>query len=99
MTKVCIPGSVTTIGEHAFSYNTICDLELGVNVTEIHDSAFFNNAWINVDIPDNVTLIGSNAFHQNWYLDTLSISEGAPVDSFAPFPYKADVVVRDELAQ
>ena len=66
-----IPASVTSIGEHAFSYcNSLSNIVIPASVTSIGNSAFSCcNSLSNIVIPASVTSIGNSAFS---YCNSLS---------------------------
>lgn len=60
-----IPGSVTTMGNWAFYYNTLTSVVIPNSVTTIGFQAFSYNALTSVVIPSSVTYIGNGAFKVN----------------------------------
>ena len=63
LTKVELPGSVTTIKDYAFSWNQITSIELPVGVETIGNYAFYNSDINTIGISNSVTTIGNNAFN------------------------------------
>ena len=69
-----IPNSVTAIGKHAFSGNSLTSISIGNNVTSIGDYAFSGCSGLTtVSIGNNVTSIGDHAFASCFGLTTVSI--------------------------
>ena len=66
LNSVTIPGSVTSIGAHAFSgCASLTGVEIGTNVASIGEFAFFQCISLaSVEIGTNVTSIGESAFFQ-----------------------------------
>ncbi|WP_180245621.1 leucine-rich repeat domain-containing protein [Secundilactobacillus silagincola] len=64
---VTIPDTVTSIGQDAFTKNTISSVVLGSGVKTIGQDAFsVNRISDTVTIPDSVISIGVRAFAENW---------------------------------
>ena len=69
-TDIIIPStingkSVTTIENHAFSYNQLTSVVIPNSVTSIGSRAFSSNQLTSVVIPNSVTSIGNSAFNHN----------------------------------
>ena len=65
ITRVVIPNTVTSIGEHAFYDNRLVELVIPSTVKSIGRSAFKNNKLTEVTIPSSVISIGDWAFAGN----------------------------------
>ena len=65
ITRVVIPNTVTSIGEHAFYDNRLVELVIPSTVKSIGRSAFKNNKLTEVTIPSSVISIGGSAFADN----------------------------------
>jgi hypothetical protein len=76
--SVTIPGSVTTIGDEAFSECTgLTSLTIPNGVTEIGESAFAGCTGLqSVTIPSRVTSIGENAFSGCTGLTSITVAAG-----------------------
>jgi hypothetical protein len=73
--RVRIPGSVTSIGEYAFSNTKLTSVDIPGSVTHIGSYAFYKNGLTSVVIPDSVTYIGDGAFSSN-QLTSVTIPDG-----------------------
>ena len=62
LTNVVIRNGVTAIGNYAFSYSNIKEIDIPNTVTNIRTGAFRNSKLANVTIPDSVMNIGDSAF-------------------------------------
>ena len=60
--NIILPKNVTTIGENAFTGNTLTSITIGNGVTSIGDRAFSACNLNSIVIPDNVTKMGKNVF-------------------------------------
>ena len=60
-----IPGSVTTIGAHAFFSDSLKSVDIPNNVQIIENGAFVGNNLTSITIPGSVTSIGDGAFYAN----------------------------------
>ncbi len=70
-----IPTNVQTIGEHAFSYSALEELELPSSLTSIENFAFVGCKQLNViAIPSSVTNLGPGAFQLCQNLSFVSLS-------------------------
>jgi hypothetical protein len=67
LTSVIIPshGGIKVIGERAFAYNQLTEIDIPDSVVSIKSVAFAYNQLSKVTINDNVTSIGSGAFGYN----------------------------------
>ncbi len=77
LTEIRIPGSVTVIGNYAFSGNHnlgILDLSVADHLQIIGEGAFMDDALTGLTIPGSVTTIGSYAFSNNGRIDELDLS-------------------------
>lgn len=74
--SVTIPGSVTSIGEEAFSYCDLTSVIIPEGVTSIGSGAFRNCNLRSVTIPRSVTGIGERAFSNCGELDEIDVAEG-----------------------
>ncbi|HCD08273.1 MAG TPA: hypothetical protein DEQ50_08475, partial [Lactobacillus sp.] len=72
-TSVQINDGITTIGDGAFAYTNLTDLNLTNNTTlkTIGDLAFTSDQIKDLNLPDSVTDIGKNAFEYNNALENL----------------------------
>lgn len=77
---ITIPSGVTTIGNAAFAYNKLKNINFSSSVTTIEDYAFSNNELTNIIIPNTVTSIGGGAFNNNLLIDTQAIVYGRNVN-------------------
>jgi len=74
-----IPEGVTSIGDYAFSQNSLCGITITGGVKSIGKSAFELSRNISyVEIPESVTSIGNNAFELCYRIDAITIN-GTPV--------------------
>jgi len=71
-------GSVTSIGNHVFSYcKSLTSITIPNSVTSIGRKAFQNCTSLeNIDIPDSVTSIDDNAFYSCSSLTSITIPDG-----------------------
>ena len=98
-------GSVTSIGEYAFSYCTSLEsIDIPASVTSIGEYAFLNcSNLMSVDIPNSVTSIGAWAFMwcyslsdvyfentDGWYLEGICIEAEDIADSETAAEYLTD---------
>jgi len=65
LVDIILPGTLTTIGQYAFSYCTgLTKVDIPDSVVELGDAAFYRDtALVSVVIPPNVTKIGGWAFY------------------------------------
>lgn len=72
---IIIPGTVTSIGDRAFIYNTtITSVSIPGSVTSIGEEAFRDCAGlVSISIPDSVTSIGEDAFYDCAGLVSVSV--------------------------
>jgi UDP-N-acetylenolpyruvoylglucosamine reductase len=84
-----IPGSVTSIGEQAFSYcKSLTSVDIPVSVTGIGNNAFLAcSSLTSVIIPDSVTSIGGAAFYGCRSLANVTI--GASVTSIGDQAFRS----------
>jgi hypothetical protein len=73
LTSVTIPGSVTSIGEWAFSACGLSSITIPNGVTNIGDGAFAFCQLTNLTIPDSVPSIGQGTFEDNAKLTNVTI--------------------------
>ena len=74
-TSYTIPSSVLIIGEHAFDYSVLEELELPSSLTSIEDFAFVGCQQLNkMVIPSTVTYLGPGAFQLCQNLSDVSLS-------------------------
>lgn len=77
LTSIEIPGSVKSIGDHAFYYCTRLQTILLENVVTIEDYAFSGSSYLTiVDIPSSVVSIGDYAFASQVNLQNITFHEG-----------------------
>lgn len=76
--RVTLPGSLTAIGDSAFSNcGSLTRLDIPDSVTSIGSFAFSGcSALASVSIPESVSSIGSGAFHECKRLTSVAIPEG-----------------------
>ena len=76
--RVTLPGSLTAIGDNAFSNcGSLTRLDIPDGVTSIGSFAFSGcSALASVSIPESVSSIGSGAFHECKRLTSVAIPEG-----------------------
>ena len=60
--SVTIPNTVTSIGDHAFSYSPIKSISIPSSVGTIEEYAFANTELTSITIPSSVTTIKNGAF-------------------------------------
>jgi hypothetical protein len=65
--NVLIPEGITYIGDHAFAWNKLAQLEIPNTVTYIGNSAFKWNKLVQLELPNTVTYIGDEAFASQYY--------------------------------
>lgn len=68
-----IPGSVTRIGNYAFSTTGLTSLEIPNSVSSIGMSAFASTNLTSVEIPSSITSIGTNPFLNCNTLTTITV--------------------------
>lgn len=74
---IIIPESVTSIGDCAFSYETLTNISLPKNLTSIGKKAFWGCKNLkNIVIPESVTSIGESAFGCCYNLANITIPDG-----------------------
>ena len=66
-----IPNTVTTIGNYAFCYNSLTEIDIPNSVTIIDDYAFSSTGLTSVTIPSSVTAIGKFAFASSSSLENV----------------------------
>ena len=71
-----IPGSVTRIGNYAFSATGLASIEIPDSVTSIGMSAFASTNLTSVEIPSLITSIGTNPFLNCSTLTTITVDSG-----------------------
>ena len=74
-------GSVTSIGDEAFSYcSSLTSIEIPASVTSIGSSAFSGCSKLkSIEIPEGVTSIGEVAFYDCSSLTSITVAEGNTV--------------------
>jgi len=77
-TSYIIPGTVTSIGEDAFSSCALTNIVIQNNVTNIAFGAFQGSSLTSVTIPNRVMNIGSYAFSDCWSLMGTYFQGNAP---------------------
>ncbi len=82
--------SVTSIGDNAFSNNSLTTVTIPNNVTNIGSYAFSNNSLTTVTIPNNVTSIGSYAFAYN-ALTTVTVPDSVTSIGSYAFVYNTSL--------
>ena len=77
ITDLVIPGSVTSIGDYAFSGCTsLTSIEIPDSVTSVGDSAFEGcTSLTSIEIPDSVTSVGDSAFERCTSLTSIEIPD------------------------
>ena len=84
LTSISIPGSVTSIGDCAFSncsnLGTVAFAE-GSKLESIGEEAFFRTGLTSITFPESVTSIGDFAFYQLTNLGTVEFAEGSKLES------------------
>lgn len=73
---VKLPKSVKKIGDRAFFYSGIDNVNLHEGIEEIEAYAFANSWLIDVSLPSTLRTIGGSAFGDCEYLETVDIAEG-----------------------
>ncbi|AZQ64987.1 T9SS type A sorting domain-containing protein [Flammeovirga pectinis] len=81
--------TVTSIGESAFSHNSLTTVSLPNTVTSIGENAFSNNLLTTVILPNTVTSIGKNAFSHN-SLTTVSFPNS--IESIGAFAFRFNLL-------
>ena len=88
LTRVTIPNSVTSIGDHAFTGSGLTRITIGTNVTSIGDLAFlFCRSLTRVTIPNSVTSIGDCAFFSCSSLTNVTIGNSVTIIGGETFQY------------
>ncbi len=72
-TSINIPSSVTSIGNHSFSWSSITSIDIPSSVTSVEESAFSYCTATTINIPSSVTSIGSYAFSDCRNLTSIDI--------------------------
>jgi hypothetical protein len=62
---VQLPNTIVFIGEYAFAWNQISELEISNSLTEIGERVFHSNKLTSVSIPNSVLTLGTGAFSEN----------------------------------
>lgn len=63
--NITLPSNVTTIGQYAFSRNSITSITLPNTITSIGEGAFNQNSLTSITIPSSLTTISSSLFIHN----------------------------------
>ena len=81
VTKVTLPGTVTRIGDSAFSGCVHLVHIVGTSaLTEIGNSAFYGcSKLVGIDLPDTLTSVGASAFSGCTTLEAVSLPDGVPI--------------------
>jgi TolB-like protein len=79
LTKVTIPGSITSISSEAFKNNQLTSITIPESVISIGAEAFRNNRLTSVTIPEGVITIGDRAFADNHWTTNERKSDGTSV--------------------
>jgi BspA type Leucine rich repeat region (6 copies) len=86
--NVTIPGSVTSIGDYAFSQcYSLTNVTIPNSVTNIGEAAFGGSGIINVTIPNSITSIGDYAFSQCASLTSVTILNSVTSIGVGVFQY------------
>ena len=91
LTSISIPGSVTSIGDCAFSncsnLGTVAFAE-GSKLESIGEEAFFRTGLTSITFPESVTSIGDFAFYQLTNLGTVEFAEGSKLESIGDYAFR-----------
>ena len=77
---------VTKIGNSAFEWSSVLDIELPESITEIGEYAFYHCSNImSIELPDGLTMIGESAFEWCISLASIEIPEGVKKIEWSTF--------------
>jgi len=80
ITSVVIPGSVTIIGENAFSGSRqLTSVIMHDNIVQIGDFAFRGTGITQIDLPSKITIINRGLFFECTSLTSIVIPEGVTI--------------------